>query len=178
MPSLKKETVEYHVERVREVLALNPRAGKRVIREILAKDRDDPITLDADYILILKKKIEGERTHRFDFPKVEKRLAEMQDRTESVIAQMWRILLNQTMDERARVAAAKIIIEAELKFFDAQMAAGIFERKLGSLEVRHTHELAPEHKALVLNVFANYGIIRNQEPAKLPEPRPSATPAR
>lgn len=163
MPNYKDETQEYHVERVREVLALNPRAGVRTIREVLEKDPENPVILNPHYILKLKKKIQGERKQRFSQALVDERLSEIQDRTEGVIAQMWRILLNPTMDERARVAAAKVIIDAEHKFFEAQMDAGIFERRLGSVEVRHSHEFSIEHKTLILKVFSNYGIIKDAE---------------
>lgn len=150
---------KYHIERIREVLTLSPKAGRITIREILKKDAKEPIILHEHYIAKLKRKIETERAKRYDYAIVGKRLAEIQDRTESLITQMWRIVLDQTEDGRARVGAAKLIIDADHRFLEAQMSAGIFERKLGTLEVDHQHYLPPEHLVLIKKVFQNYGII-------------------
>jgi len=161
MPKYKKETEQYHMERVREVLALNPRAGAIAISNLLKEDRNNPINLDPHYIVKLKRKIQGERIHRFDQAKVEQHIAQLEDETEQLCIQMWRIVLDQTMDERARVAAAKTIIDAKIKLFEAKMDAGIFERKLGTFEMKHTHtyEIIQEKKILILNALKNYGII-------------------
>lgn len=159
MPSYRQETIKYHIERVREVLALKPRAGCRVIKEVLSTDKGDPLNLDEWYIISLKRKIAGERVHRFDNAKVEKALSEIQDRVEGVIAQMWGILLDQNKDDRARVAAGKVIIDAEHKFLEAQLATGIYERKLGSVDIHH-HQLTPDQQIAIIRVFTNYGIIK------------------
>lgn len=165
-----KEHEKYYLDRVREVLVLKPNAGRVLIKKILQENPENPLVLGEAYVGILKKKILGERRRRYDFVKVEERLAELQDRTEGIVAQLWRIVLDGTADERARVAAAKTIIEADHKFFEAQMNAGVFERKLGTVEVEHSHFLAPEHVALVKTVFKNYGIIKAAGNAALPAP--------
>jgi len=177
MPNYKNEIIEYHKERVREVLALNPHAGLRSIRQFLENDPQTPLVLDVHYIGKLKQKIIQERKRRFDQTIVEERLSEIQDRTESVAAQMWQILLDAGAPEVARVAAAKVIIDSEHKLLEAQMNAGVFERKFGSVDIRHTYELAPEMKAMVLKTLANYGIIKNPEP-KLPDARTDTGDAR
>ncbi|GIW70337.1 MAG: hypothetical protein KatS3mg101_1084 [Patescibacteria group bacterium] len=163
MPAYKKETEQYHIERVREVLALKPRAGAIAISRFLREDPHNPINLDPHYILKLKKKIEGERVHRFDHAKVEAHIAEMQDEIDQLCVEMWTIVLNRAMDERARVAAAKIIIDAKIKLFEAKLDAGIFERKLGTFDIKNTYEIKNEHKVLILNALANYGIIAAEQ---------------
>jgi hypothetical protein len=72
---------------------------------------------------------------------------------------MWRIVLDQPMDGRTRVAAAKTIIDAKTKLFEAKMDAGIFERNLGTFEMKHRYEIIQEKKILILNALKNYGII-------------------
>ncbi len=175
MPAYSKEREQYYIERIKGVLDLKLNASTMTIHEALAKDTNAPLSLARVYIEKLRRKIDGERAHRFDDAKVGKRLAEIQDRTESVIAQMWRVLLDPNAPEVARVSGGRAIIEAEHRLFDAQLNAGIFERKLGSVEIQHIHELAPEHKLLILHALANYGIINYQlAAAGLPEPRAGA----
>lgn len=177
MPTYRDETQHYHRERVREVLALQPTASTRTIREALQADPNAPLTLDRSYLDNLRRKIEGERRHRYDRAEVAQRLAELQDRTETIIAQMWRILLKTTAEPAERIAAARTIIDAEHRFLEAQMNAGIFERNLGTLDVAHTLQLTPEYRALILRAFANYGLViaHPPEPAPILEPPRTAT---
>jgi hypothetical protein len=162
MPAYKEEVTKEHMEAIREVLAVQPRAGAYKIRELLQK-RKNPLVLDPHYILKLKRKIESERIHRFDRAKVEAHIAEMQDEIDQLCIQMWAIVLDKTYDERARVAAAKVIIDAKTKLFEAKLDAGIFERKIGTVDVKNTYEIKSEHKVLILNALANYGIIEPKE---------------
>lgn len=169
MPAYKKETEQKHMERIREVLALKPRAGAITISNVLKTDPNEPLSLDPHYIIKLKKKIKGERVHRLDQAVVEEHISEMQDEIDQVTVQMWAIVLDGSADERARVGAAKVIVDSKLKLFEAKLDAWIFERKLGTLEVKRTYELKTEHKVLVLQAIANYGIIppqtKTNEPA-------------
>lgn len=162
MPVYSEETQKYHIERVREVLALMPRAGVIAIEKVLQNDVENPLIINRNYILKLKKKIAAERKHRFDQTIVDERLAEMQDRKDSIQMQMWRIVLNQAADERVRVAAAKVIWDSEKDFFGSQMDAGIFERKLGTVKYEHEVKIAEEQRILIVNAFKNYGIVKRE----------------
>lgn len=179
MPTYKEENQRYYMERIKEVLALKRNAGALTIRKALEGDPNSPLILDRIYIAKLLQKIRGERIHRFDQARVEERLAEIQDRTESVVEQMWRMLLDASAPEVARVAAAKAIVDSDHKLFDAQLNAGIYERKLGTVEVRHG--IAPENKILIINALLNYGIINPRTGGEIDrEPRSAAgdgTPA-
>lgn len=180
MASFKDETVQYHKERVREVLVLKPNASMRAIREALEGDPRSPLTLDRHYIGKLVRKIHAERAQRYNTAIVESRLAEIQDRTQGVVEQMWRILLDGTADGKGRVMAGKVIIDAEHKLLEAQMNAGIFERKLGTVEVSHEHKLNPDLAAPILRALRNYGIVNPTtavvpyKPAELAQPAHAA----
>lgn len=164
MPNYKDETQQYHIERIREVIAIKPRASLRTIREVLEGDPNEPLRLHIDYILKLLEKIRGERKYRFNQALVDKHLAEIQDQNESVITQMWRILLDNSRDERTRVAAAKVIVDANFKLFEAQLDAGIFERKLGTVDMKDAYKINPEQQASILRALHNYGIIKDPNP--------------
>ncbi|MBI4160052.1 hypothetical protein HY504_02705 [Candidatus Wolfebacteria bacterium] len=160
MPAFKKETTDYHQERVRDILILKPNASARSIAEALASDPKNPLPLHRLYIGKLIRKIEGERRHRLDNAKVTKYLAIIEDETQSVKEQLWGILLDNAADSKARVMAARGIIEAGNKLLELQMNAGIFERELGTVRVEHQHTIAPEIALPILKALQNYGIIR------------------
>jgi len=179
MPAYSDERTQFYKEKVRQALVFNPRASHREIREMLEKNPKNPITLAPDYIGKLVHKIRTERDRRQDFEHVGRRLSEIQDKTTLVTEQMWRILLSPTTEDKDKVAAGKVIIEGEHRLLEAQMDAGVFKRKLGTVDVEHQHEhtvtlkLPDEIKLPILRAFANYGIIRNTK-YKLPAPPASS----
>lgn len=160
---------QYHIGRIRQILVLKADASAETIKEALERDPSSPLSLDRVYIRKLLRKILSERVHRFRHVDIQRRLAEMQDRTEVVIAEMWKIILDPKFDERARVNAGKLIVDAERNFLTAQIDAGIYEKKLGTIDVKHEHtlSLAPELKLPILAAFRNYGIIPQQHTATL-----------
>jgi len=179
MAAFNDETRQYHIERVKEVLVLKPTASAESVVRAL-EGSTDPLKLDRAYARKLMKKIREERHHRFNREIVQVRLAEIQDKTQLVGEQMWKIFLDPKADDKARVQAGKAIIENEHKFLEAQMNAGIFDRKLGTLAVDHDHihahvvSLAPEMKEPILRALANYGLIRNAKYKLTPAPTPAA----
>ena len=155
-----QELREYHKERVREVIGINPRASERVIREILENHPTDPISLDRNYIRKIKAKVIESRKWRFNTALVEERLGEMQDRTESIISQMWLLLLDDRMNPKTRVDAAKTIIMAESKFWEAQLDAGVFEKHLGTVGFElnaRSRPLELEKRIQILKAFESWG---------------------
>ena len=152
-----KEKQKEHMELVRQALVVKPGASIYVIEEMLKK-ADRPLHLH--YILKIRNKIEAERRVRFDRRKVQARLAEMQDKMEQVQEKMWKILLDPRSDDNAKVRAGVAIMDMERKFFDHQMDAGIFERKLGEFEVRHNLTIDEETKRKIIAAMQNYGIIK------------------
>jgi hypothetical protein len=109
-------------------------------------------------------KIHGERLQRMNRVSLVEKIAEMEDRYRTVAEQMWKIVLDGTADGKGRVAAAKVIVDAEKNLLDAQMDAGIFTRKLGVMGVAHDHQhtfnLPEDVRAPILRAFRNYGIIK------------------
>lgn len=180
MPALSKETREYHIERVREVIAINPRASARSIRAILESNSQDPLVLDRDYIGALLKKIRAERRVRFDRKIVEERLSEIQDQTEQVVQQLWLILLDTKQSAKNRIAAANGIVSADHKFWQAQLDAGIFERKLGTIDLeiqRRNKPIPAEVKEIMINAIRQWKPIgsRPQIKANVIDIIPTAT---
>lgn len=168
---------EYHKSRIKDVMILKPGVSIEGIRRVLELSQD-PLKLDYRYITKVVQKIRAERRTRMDRQEINSRLAEMQDRYEAVTEQMWKILLDGTADGKGRVMAGKIIIDAERLLLEAQMEAGVFERKIGTIAIDHSHEhtlkLPEEIRTPILRAFRNYGIIRD---AKIIEHPPLAATA-
>lgn len=158
MPALKHDTIEYHKTQVRRAMALNPSAPILELQKMLA-NRSDPLKLDYAYLNKLVGKIRAERVKRFDHTQVTTKLAEIEDETAAVKEAMWRVLLSPLTKPGEKVAAGRAIVTANQTLLDMQMNAGVFDRKLGTVEVQHTHTIAPELMAPILRAMANYGIV-------------------
>lgn len=157
MPKYREETQNEHKELIRQALAMQPRASAHKIREMISASG---IVLDPDYITRLKRKILAERGFRFNQAEVNVRIAEIQDKVATAQQHMWKILLNPKTKDKDKIAAAKGIVESEVKLFQSEMDAGIFERKLGELELRHGIALDPQSKHLILNAMVNFGVLK------------------
>ncbi|MEW6610680.1 MAG: hypothetical protein AB1352_03605 [Patescibacteria group bacterium] len=173
MPAYSKETTEYHKKRIQQILTIDPTATVAAIENALIES-DEPLKLHRLYIGRLIGKIKGEMLHRFDFTKVEERLSQIQNRNEIVIREMMRILTNPITPSAERIAAGRTIVETESRYFEMQQNAGIFERKLGTIDVIHEHRLAPELAVPIIRALRNYGIIHT--PTTVIEHKPSALP--
>lgn len=156
---------EYHKGRIKDVMILKPGVSIEGIRRVLELSQD-PLKLDYRYITKVVQKIRAERRVRMDRQEIKTRISEMQDCYEAVSEQMWKILLDGTADGKGRVMAGKVIIDAQRNLLDAQMEAGVFDRKLGTLNIDHAHEhtlkLPEEIRAPILRAFRNYGILKQQ----------------
>ena len=167
MPAYSKERQDYHKERIREVLVIDPRASLEKIRQGLTMHRD-PLTLDLAYISKLRKKIWKERQQPADPFALQQRVAEIEDRTRVIIGQMWSYMGSPSVEDKTKINAAKVIVDAEHKLLEAQMNAGFYDWKLGTVEHVHTHQLDPAAKTAILSALANYGIVKattNEAPA-------------
>lgn len=162
---LREDVQAYHLEKVREALVIEPHASNHQVREMLANLKV-PIIIGDKYCSKLMHKVRMERIHRFRKPDILPLIASIEDTTNMVTRQMWAILTNPNNDPKSRVSAGKIIIDSQHKLLEQKMNAGMFDRKLGTLEinntgqVEHVHRLPPEEKALIMRALENYGIIK------------------
>ncbi|MDQ3158796.1 MAG: hypothetical protein M3P98_01505 [bacterium] len=153
MAEYSKEVQAEHTELISSALAVQPRASLRTIQSMLQKvDRH----LDTHYISKIIKKVRGERIHRFDRSLVNERVAEMQDKTQAVQNEMWKIVYSKTAEDKDRVAAAKVIVQSERELFASQMDAGIYTRKLGEFSIDSIEDAETRE---IMDAMENYGII-------------------
>ena len=165
MPSYGSDQRRYIRERIAEILTLKPTASVRAIQDILASDPSQALSLSTKFILAERTKIFREQETRYNRTNINKRIARMEDRTEAIVASMFKILLSPEEDGKAKAWAAQNILKSEEALLKAQLAAGIFQEapKRIDIAMRHTYELPPEMRAAILLAFKNYGIIAPQE---------------
>lgn len=176
---------EYHKSRIRDIMILKPSVSAEGIQQSLEQSLMDPIRLDREYIRKLVKKIKKDRLVKIDRADIKERIGIMRETYELVAEQMWRILLDGTADGKGRVAAGKVIVDSQKILLEAEMNAGVYDRKLGTLAlentgtVEHIHRLDPEMKAPIMKALENYGIIKRVNYTIIdPEPSPATeTPA-
>jgi predicted adenine nucleotide alpha hydrolase (AANH) superfamily ATPase len=153
MASYSKEAQAEHTELISSALAVQPRASLRTVQSMLEKvDRH----LNIHYISKIIKKVKAERIHRFDRSQVNERIAEMQDKTQAVQNEMWKIVYSKTAEDKDKVAAAKVIVTSERELFQSQLDAGIYTRKLGEFSL---DSMEDEDTRQIMNAMENYGII-------------------
>ncbi len=158
------DTRKYHRERIRDVLAIKPTASILTIQRVL-ESGDDPLRLDNRYIAKELGIIRSERRYRFREADVNAALAELQDQGRALNEAMWRIVLDERKGAAARTMAAGRILESNYKFWEAQLNAGVFERKLGEVKValeleRKNAPLPEDIQDIMLKALTAQGLIK------------------
>jgi hypothetical protein len=159
-------------------MASQPRATLNDIKEILG---NNGIILNTHYICRLREKIRTERAVRYDQAKVNARIAEMQDKMEEVQKVLWKIILDNSVYTEGmfkgkgkvsiqnKINAAVAIVRSEKDLLDAQMDAGVFERKLGTIENDLKLKIEDGEKDKIITALKNYGIIGEVKEAEFKE---------
>ncbi len=123
------------------------------------------IRLHVEYIRRLREKILRERSVRADRMALNTALAAFQDVLGETTHMAWQIALSPQSTKRERLAALKEIREAHKDVFDKLFDAGVFERKLGTIDanVLRARILSPEAEAQILEAFQRWGMLPQQE---------------
>jgi hypothetical protein len=126
--------------------------------------------LDWRYVSKMLRKLNREKALSVDQQKVNERLAITKERYRVIIESMWRIIdwKPEYIEQYniyppkvgERIKAANTIINLDLAILKAEMDAGIFDRKLGSVDVNmyRAAPLDPEKAALIAGAFKRWGI--------------------
>lgn len=157
MPALSPKTKHYYRERIRSVLVQSPQTS---IEGICLWLKRDGLTLDRHYVSKLVGEIHTERARRADMWTLNAALTSFQDTMSEIVAQAWAIANDPMAERLERLAALREIRAAHNDMFEKLFDAGVFERKLGSIEatIRNT-PLPPEKKTAISAVFTNWGLI-------------------
>ncbi len=157
MPALSTKTKHYYRERIRSILVQHPQTSIEGIKQRL---ETDGLKLDRHYVGKLVNEIYAERTKRADTWILNHALASFQDAMGEIARVGWTIANDEMVPGRDRAAALREIREAYNLMFEKLFDAGVFERKLGTLDatIRNT-PLPEDRKQAIRFVFQNWGLL-------------------
>ena len=157
MPPLSTKTKHYHRERIRSLIVQNPHISAEGVRKALEQDG---LPLDRHYVGSLLKAIHTERAKRADTWTLNMALSSFQDAMAEIARVGWTIANDEIAPGRHRAAALREVREAYNAAFEKLFDAGIFERKLGTIDatIRNT-PLSDEKKQAIEAVFTNWGLL-------------------
>src|SRR5690348_17158244 len=157
MPELSPKTKQYHKQRVRSLMVQQPTISILGMQHYLA---NDGLPLDRRYIASLVKAIQTERIKRAETWTLNMALASFQDAMSEIARVGWSIANDEMIPGRDRAAALREVREAYNAAFEKMFDAGVFERKLGTLDatIRNT-PLTDDKKAALAAVFTNWGLV-------------------
>lgn len=165
MPAYSKDNEIYHMDRIREALFVRPKVGAFMVQRMLEQDGKSPLHLHQDYINRLLQKIRKERAHR-QYKKINEEVATMEDEFEWLREETIRILLGNT-DAAGKIRAINTMWKMRIDLYEAKLNAGIFERRLGVLEIEKRYRpLPPDLKQKVVEVMKNWNVIPREAEAK------------
>jgi hypothetical protein len=168
MPKISTARRQYYKSKIRSIIAQNPQVSQVALGRMLKENNG--LELDRKYLGSLLKDIQRERIKRLDTLTLNYALSSFQDVLTEIVAKAWEIV-NDPMTERLEVLAAlREIRAAHDDVFEKLFDAGVFERKLGTLDatIRNT-PLPEDRKQAIRSVFTNWGL--------LPAPKEDAKPA-
>jgi hypothetical protein len=173
MPAIAKERQQYHLSKVRSLIAENHQITFEEIVEQL--DRRFGLKFDRDYVTKLAKKIFVERTKRADRLTLNYALAAFDDSMNEVVKKAWEIANADYVNPQARVMALREIREAHSAVFEKLFDAGVFERKLGTLDATIRNTPLPEERKQAIRVaFENWGLLEAPKEDVPPANTPTA----
>lgn len=136
MAQYSEATTEYIVNRVKEQLVVNPNISLRGLKEQLEKPDQDGRTLplSVPYLAKLRDKIIRSRAFVYKNADILVRLGEMHQTKREVIKRLWQEA-EYASKSKERATALKAIMDIERDMLQSEMDAGLYERKLGTLEL-------------------------------------------
>jgi hypothetical protein len=171
MPSIAKEQKQFYKSKIRSLISIDHGISRLDIQRQLDKEG---IHLDRHYIGKLFDEIIVERSKRMDRQLLNNALSSFEDTMTEVVRVAWKIATTEFIDPKARVMALHEIREAHNAVFEKLFDAGVFDRKLGTLDatIRNT-PLSDEKKKSIAEVFQNWGLLAApKEDERTTDPKP------
>jgi hypothetical protein len=158
MPLIAKDKKQYLIARVRSLIAQDHQIPLDDLAVRL--DREFGIKIERHYLSTLVKKIYAERVKRADRQTLNYALASFEDTMTQVVRVAWEIANDPFARKQDRVMALREIREANSAVFEKLFDAGVFERKLGTLDATIRNLPLPEEKKEAIRIgFANWKLL-------------------
>ncbi len=128
---------------------INDESYSAAIRLILVHNPSTPVTKIMDHLerngmkLSFKtvakyvQEIKQERIERYFNAEIGEEIARFEDLSHALSQQLWAIVTDKGASNFERVAAVKAIVDTQKTLLDKKFDAGVFERKIGTLQINH-----------------------------------------
>lgn len=157
MPAISKDKQEFYKSRIRAHISIDHQITNVML---LARLEQEGIHMDRDFLSKLLSKVYRERITRADRHTLNQALAAFEDTMTQVVRVAWDIANDPFARKQDRVAALREVREAHKDVFEKLFDAGVFERKLGTIDatIRNT-PLPQDKKDAITAVFTNWSLI-------------------
>jgi hypothetical protein len=157
MPRLTQEHKQFYKSKIRALIAVDHGISRLEIQKRLDQDG---LHLDLHYVGKLFDEILAERAHRMDRRLLNQTLSAFEDTMTEIVRVAWEIANTKYINPQARVMALREVREAHNDVFQKLFDAGIFEKKLGSLDLTVRNAPLPEEKKKAIReVFEQWGLL-------------------
>lgn len=127
-----KEMKKEHTALIKQILIIKPDAS---IRQVVAAMTANARPLSFDYVMGLMRKIRAERARRYERATAKEAIAKFEDLVKNVEEEL-RKLKNETSSDMVKAIALSNIVKHKKELLNLQFDAGVFERKLGTLNAQ------------------------------------------
>lgn len=161
MPKISAERKQFYKAKIRSLIAIDHQMTNREIERNLEQNG---IRIEEHFIGRLRCAVEKEKTIRADRKTLNFALATLEDALTETMRIAWSTALNPNSKTHDRLAAIREIRKSHETMFNLLFDAGIFNRKLGTLEheIRNA-PLSEEQKNNIRGAFQKWGLLKPPE---------------
>lgn len=127
---LSKEIQQKNLITIRQLLVRNPDATLRQLHEATK--------FSEAYIIRLKKKIDRQAIHGYNH-NLMRDIAKIENDYKELLKKLWLVIDSKSSTYNEKVAAIRQVKEIDAKLLEAKFNAGLYERKLGTVDVNNMH---------------------------------------
>lgn len=156
MPRISHDHKQFYKSKIRSLLAMDHSQSSRELQQNL---EENGIHIARNYIDKLRREIDREKMLSVDRMTIGRSLLIVADALTEATRINWNIANNPQSKRGERIAATREIRKAHVDMFNLLFDAGVFDRKLGSIE--HTIRNAPlseEQKVAIRSAFQKWGL--------------------
>lgn len=129
---LSKEQQKKNLEIVRRFTVRLPKASIIELEKVMK----EKYGFDRNYIAKLKNKIDAEKAQRINRQTLSVELANFEDTIEELCKECWRIIADKNSKNFEVLHAIKVLGYNLKMLFDVKFDAGVFQKKLGELDIK------------------------------------------
>ena len=127
-----KDQENFYISQIRKLIVVDDRMSVRELDEQLL---NNGIRLDKNYIWKLRNKIHKARMMQTDRVTLNFALGKFADTMSETAKECWKIALDKSSSKRDKISALVEIRKCERDLFDKLFDAGVFQRKLGEVDL-------------------------------------------